>query len=139
MFQHILVPVDLTGKNRQAGRIASELGAGGTADITLLHVIETIEDVPFEEIEPFYSGLERKAKEEIGKLAREFGDGHGEMIQVVVYGKRAEAIVDYASEHAIDLIVMTSHRVDAASPARGLATLSYKVGVLSPCSVLLVK
>jgi len=39
----------------------------------------------------------------------------------------------------VDLIVLTSHKIDLAHPAEGWGTTSYKVGILCQCPVLLVK
>jgi hypothetical protein len=40
---------------------------------------------------------------------------------------------------APDLILLRSHPVGTDAPNRGWATLSYRVAVLAPCPVLLVK
>jgi nucleotide-binding universal stress UspA family protein len=58
---------------------------------------------------------------------------------VVVYGRRAEGIVDFAAAHDVDLIVLASHRVDPSMANRDWGTISYKVGILAQCPVLLVK
>ena len=83
MFRQILVPVDLTEKNRTAVDVAAGLwqAAGAGARLTLLHVIETIDHVPFEELEDFYAMLQRKAEaglEELaGRLPEAGGGGSG--------------------------------------------------------------
>jgi nucleotide-binding universal stress UspA family protein len=56
-----------------------------------------------------------------------------------VFGSRAHEIVRYATEVGVDLIVLTSHRIDLHHPSAGWGTVSYKVGILSQCPVLLVK
>ena len=53
MFQHILVPVDLSDRTRCARGRAAELAQGGR--VTLLHVIETLRGVEYDELEDFYS------------------------------------------------------------------------------------
>jgi nucleotide-binding universal stress UspA family protein len=57
----------------------------------------------------------------------------------VVYGRRAEEIVKYASANNVDLIVLASHRVNPSMVNRDWGTISYKVGILAQCPVLLVK
>lgn len=57
----------------------------------------------------------------------------------VLLGTRVETLVQYTHEHDVDLVVMQSHPVDPADPARGWNTISYKVALLAPCPVLLVK
>jgi hypothetical protein len=39
----------------------------------------------------------------------------------------------------VDFIVLASHTVETSRPGHGWSTLSYKIGVLARCSVLLVK
>lgn len=138
MFRKMLVPVDLTEKNRRAVEVARNLAAEGGGEVTLLHVIETL-DLPFEELEDFYRRLEeksRRAMEGLSEPLRAAGVPHSAQ---VVYGRRAEEIVAYAEENRFDLIVMNSHRVDLENPGSGWTTLSYKVAILGQCPVLLVK
>jgi nucleotide-binding universal stress UspA family protein len=57
----------------------------------------------------------------------------------VRYGDRAWESVRCAVEAAADLILLTAPRIDPADPGTGWGSLSYKIGVLAPCPVLLVK
>ena len=52
---------------------------------------------------------------------------------------RAEEVLRFTRENGIDLIVVASHPVDSFKPSGGLGTMSYKLGILAPCAVLLVK
>jgi len=61
------------------------------------------------------------------------------VIQRVSYGNRLRQILGYADENPIDLIVMSSRRLDRADPPTGFATLSHQVAILSQVPVLLVK
>lgn len=137
MFDRVLVPVDLTPKNRAAIEIAADLCAP-SGKITLLHVIETL-DLPWEEVEEFYLGLEERARQGMDAMAEPLRDASHAHDQVVVYGRRAEEVVRYAEDEAYGLIVLSSHRLDPESPGAGWATLSYKVAILAQCPVLLVK
>jgi len=141
MFSDVLVPVDLTAKNRTAVDVAGELAiqAGAAGRVTLLHVIETIDHVPFEELEDFYSTLQEKAEAGLAALAASLPPLPGEVRQRVVFGHRARAIVEYAEEAGCDLVVLSSHRVDPERRGEDWATLSHKVAILAPCPVLLVK
>lgn len=145
MFDKILVPVDLTEKNRSAVKAASRLVAAG-GELTLLHVIEELADIPFEELEDFYRRLEKRAVRRLKELAEIAEDRdsveteHGvEVRREVVYGRRAQEIVRFAEERENDLIVLGSHPVDPTSPGEGWATLSYQVAILARCPVLLLK
>ena len=138
MFERILVPVDLTEKNRSAVETARQLALESEGRVTLLHVIEML-DLPFEEVEEFYRELERKAGDAMGRLAGILEDAGVEHTLQVGYGQRAAEIVEFADEHDFDLIVLTSHRTDLENPAEDWATLSHKVAILAQCPVLLVK
>lgn len=138
MFERILVPVDLTQKNVRAVEVAGEMARRSGGDVVLLHVIEPL-DLPFEELEDFYEELERKAEEAMTGLAAELREKGLESRMQVVYGDRAREIVGFAEEDDRDLIVLSSHQVDAESPARELGTISHKVAVLASRPVLLVR
>lgn len=138
-FEHILVPVDFTAKNQGATDIAFELAVQNKARTTLLHVIEAIEFIPDEETVEFYRHLEERANGELDLISQRFENAHVEVACKIRYGKRAHEIVRYEMDHGVDLIVMSSHRIDADHPAQSLGTLSYQVAMLCQCPVLLVK
>jgi universal stress protein A len=57
----------------------------------------------------------------------------------IVFGDRVREIITYAQDNDIDLIVLSSHKIDRTNPAEGWGTISYKVGILSHCPVMMVK
>ena len=57
----------------------------------------------------------------------------------ILYGKRVYEILNFAAEHGVDLIIMSSHKLDPENVTEGWGTISFKVGVLSHCPVMLVK
>lgn len=138
MFERLLVPVDLTDRNARAIEVARDLVQPDGGDITLLHVIETL-DLPYEELEEFYGRLEQLTIEQLDDLAEPLRGVGLNVDQEVVYGRRAEEVLRYAEEHSIDLIVLNSHRVDPQNPGAGWTTMSYQVAILAQCPVLLVK
>lgn len=138
-FKHILVPVDLTDKNTAALDIAQSIAQQSHARITLLHVIETIEHLADAEIQNFYDMLESSAQEKLEIMATRLLDENVTVGREIIFGPRGREIVRYTADHNIDLVVLSSHRVDPTHPNRGWSTLSYQVSVLCPCPVLLVK
>jgi nucleotide-binding universal stress UspA family protein len=136
-FRHILVPADLTERTEKALQLAARLAVADTSRITLLHVIATIDGLEFDELKPFYDRLERKARAEMTGVVRLADAMRSEC--AVVYGKVDEEIVRFAAAHAVDLIVLASHRVNPSMANRDWGTVSYKVGILAQCPVLLVK
>jgi nucleotide-binding universal stress UspA family protein len=139
MFQRILVPVDLTEKSLAAVDFALELATQAKSDVTLLHVIETIEHVKFDEMKAFYKRLEDSARKGLKEFSERFADQGLQVDCVVAYGHRTQGIIDHAVSNRTDLIVIASHRIDPDRPGHDWSTISYGVAVLSPCPVLLVK
>jgi nucleotide-binding universal stress UspA family protein len=141
-FQHVLLPVDFTHKNRLALEIALEQAVDNRSKVTLLHVIETIDtgdDDADSELRQFYERLERRARSELDSLAQMFVQASLAVEQKVRYGRRAQEIAEFAAAHDVDLIVMSSHRIDPEHPMQSLSTVSYQVSMLCTCPILLVK
>lgn len=138
-YQHLLIPVDFTERNVRALEVARQMSADGAAKVTLLHVIETIDYVADEEVEQFYKMLTQRAKGKLEEMARPFRESKIETEGKVLMGKRARGVVTYALQNQVDLVVLSSHRVNLAEPTKGVGTLSHQVSLLCPCDVLLVK
>lgn len=140
MFRKLLVPVDFTEKNEAALSSAVEIASGSEGgQVTLLHVIETIEHIGFEEMADFYRGLEARAAARLFQMEEKLKKAGVRARHEVVYGKRAETIVSYAEEHDTDLLILSSHKVDRDHPALGFGTISYRIAIVARCPVLLVK
>ena len=139
MFRKILVPVDFTGKNDAALDSAVQIALGCEGEITLLHVVEVIEHIDFNEMSDFYRGLETRATARIFSMEETLREKGVGVRHEVLFGKRAETIVRYAGEMAADLMILSSHQVDRDHPALGLGTLSYGIAIVARCPVLLVK
>ena len=139
MFKHVLIPVDFTSKNAAAISAASELARQYGAEVTLLHVIETVENIPIKELKSFYEQLERKANRNISKLRKTYFSSRRDSHVSIIYGKRANEIVKFATKKSVDLIVMSSHKPDLNNPSRDFGTISHRVAIIAPCAVLLVK
>jgi nucleotide-binding universal stress UspA family protein len=142
MFRKILVPVDFTDKNETALNSAIEITGrsdGEENEVTLLHVIETIEHIEFKEMEDFYRGLETRAAAKLFAMEDRLKEAGVRVRHDIIYGKRAETIVRYAEDHAMDLMILSSHKVDRDHPALGWGTISYRIAIVARCPVLLVK
>ena len=137
MFRRILVPVDFTRKNLRAVRLAAKLAAPRRGQVTLLHVIERIDFGDPAAYAGFYRKLESSANQKMkGLLAAAKGVSAKAEIR---YGRRVDEILRTVAEQKIDLVVMSSHRLALRNPGENWGTISYKVGILSRCPVLLVK
>jgi nucleotide-binding universal stress UspA family protein len=139
VFKNILVPVDLTDAHQPVLEIASRLAKENDGEVTLLHVVEVIAEVCAEEDRGFYTRLEQTARDHLARLGHYVAERGVPRREEVVFGHRAPEIVRYAGEVGADLIVLKSHRIDLQNPSAGWGTVSYKVGILAQCPVLLVK
>src|SRR5947208_307651 len=113
MFRKILVPVDFTDKNEAALAAAlqtANANPGQPGEVELLHVVETIEHIDFEEMSSFYRGLETRAAAKLFALEERFRAAGIPVRNEILFGKRAETIVRYAEDHSIGLIVLSSHK-----------------------------
>jgi nucleotide-binding universal stress UspA family protein len=139
MFHRILVPVDLTEKSLTAVDLAYEFAAESGAEVILLHVIETVEHIQFEELKTFYQRLEISARKGLQEFSERFSSNKLKVDQAVIYGHRTKEIIDYAIGNGVDLIILSSHRIDPDRPGHDWSSISYAVAILSPVAVLLVK
>ena len=139
VFKKILIPVDLTDVHQVALDIAARLAKEHDGEITLLHVVEVITEVWAAEERGFYTRREQTARDHLARLGHALEARGVPRREEVVFGHRAPEIVRYAAEIGADLIVLKSHRIDLENPSAGWGTVSYKVGILAQCPVLLVK
>jgi nucleotide-binding universal stress UspA family protein len=135
-FKRILAPVDLTDNSREAVNLACRLASGNNGQVILLHVIETIEHLEMDELQAFYRRLEKNATARLAHLAERAKQRGVSIQKKILFGKRARTIIDFAAKRRVDLIVLNSHRV---KPDSGFPSISYDVGVLAECAVLLLK
>ncbi len=138
MFRRVLVPTDFTPRSRRAAGVAVRLAASAKGETTLLHVIERIDAGAPGAFAAFYRKLEKSARQKLEGSVDELRRKGARARAELVYGRRVDEILRYAEGNRIDLIVMSSHKLPRL---RGEAwgTISYKVGLLARCPVLLVK
>lgn len=139
MFTHILVPTDLTERSLIALDVAVKMALDQVCKVTLLHVIETIDDTEGDEFEDFYRILRRRASRKMDQIISLYPQAESIIGKEISYGKRVREIIRFADGRGIDLIVLSSHRIDLSNPSQGWGSISYKVGILSHCPVMLVK
>lgn len=139
MFNHILIPTDLSDHARSALELTKKLVESREIRVTLLHVVEEIAQATRDEFQDFYQDLEQRSASKLNELAKVFDRTDPQVERHVIYGSPAVEITKFAEQNEVDLIVLASHTVAAGQPGRGWGTLSYKISVLAPCPVLLVK
>jgi nucleotide-binding universal stress UspA family protein len=139
MFQKILLPVELSDRHGRAVESAARLAARNSGEVILLHVIELIPGLPFEDEKAFYGRLEKLAASHLEKVSRLLKPNPVRCRQEILFGNRGAETVRYARENDVDLIIVTSPHVDPEHIATGWGSLSYKIGLAATCPVLLVK
>lgn len=138
MYRRILLPLDLTDHHGPALRRAAELSAASEAEIRLLHIVATIAGLDFESQQDFYQRLYDTSQEKLAAAAAQFAPEQ-RVEFTTLYGNRGDEILKYALQEEIDLMILRAQVVDAEQPRSGLASLSWKLGLLAHCDVLLVR
>lgn len=103
-IQHLLVPLDFSGKSRQALRFAVPIAQKFTAKIHLVHVLPPpakaeLADLP---------RLRLAALRRLGEMAEELLPPRLRAGNAVLVGKPAGQILQLAAKNNIDLIVLTT-------------------------------
>jgi nucleotide-binding universal stress UspA family protein len=137
IFENILVPTDLTEKSEKALDIAISMAPRDKGTVTFLHVIEMIEGV--EEVRDFYKKLRERVQSGMDKIVNRHKKSAVQIKKVIAFGKRVPEIIRLAQERDINLIILSSRKIEEMHEGEGWATVSYKVAILSPCPVLMVK
>jgi nucleotide-binding universal stress UspA family protein len=139
VFERILLPVDLTERHVRAVQVAAGLAASAGGQVRVVHVIENIAGVSREEEPEFFNRVEAAARERLESLGALLQARGTRYTTEILYGNRAREILRLAEEWRIDLIVLASHRIAPGERPEGFGTLSHQLGIMAPCSVLLVK
>lgn len=139
MYKNILLPLDLTDKHGPAVETAAKFARQTGGRVVLLHVIELIQGLPREEDRPFYDRLEQSARAHLDKVGMTLTAHQVTWEPVLLFGHRLEETMRFAVDQGCDLIAVTSPRFDPAKPAAGWGSMSFKISVLSPAPVLIVK
>jgi len=114
-YKHILVPLDGSELAETALNDAFSLAEMSHADITLLHVIPTIEQVLGTETgHPIYIDQQWVSKKAhaidyLNDVRKRLNRQEIEVHPAVEMGSAPEIIISYAHNHPVDLIVMATH------------------------------
>jgi nucleotide-binding universal stress UspA family protein len=138
MYDHILIPVDLSSANEAVFSRARQLGDPDRTQITLLHVIETLQDDEPGEMDDFYEELREEADAKMKTWGEDIAEDGFDVHATITYGERGPEITRVAEETDVNLIVQRSHKMDR-NENPNMGTVSHQVAVFAPCSVLLVR
>ena len=138
-FRHILIPLDFTDRNDIVLDTVHEIVASTKARVTLIHVIEPVDDHDDTELKDFTESLAKEADKQLLQRAQRFSDICISVICENRVGNRNAEVVACARDTDVDLILLNSHTLDPETPDRTTFSLSYQIALLAPCAVLLLK
>jgi nucleotide-binding universal stress UspA family protein len=72
-------------------------------------------------------------------IAERTAEEHVTVDHEVSIGRPTAEILRAACNHKVELIILSSHKIDPERPTEGWGTISHQVSVLADCPVLLVK
>ena len=139
MFHHILVPLDFSPKDRPALDTAMAIARRSGSRLTLVHVVQVIEHMEPDELHDFYEQLRNRAEKRLEPLAARFAEEQLTADYEISIGRPAAEILRISQARRVDLIILSSHKIDPEHPAEGWGTISHQVSILAQCPVLLVK
>lgn len=114
-YRHILIPLDGSKLAEAAVKEGAAIAAMSMAKITLLSVIRPIEDVITIDthhsifIDEQANIRQQQTYSYLHLIAEKIRDEKTAVHTVIETGNAGEVIIDYASNHDIDLIVMATH------------------------------
>jgi nucleotide-binding universal stress UspA family protein len=114
-YKHILIPLDGSELAEMALDDALTIAHLSHAEITLFHVVPPLESgLAMDLTHPIYvdqqwNSQKLLALEYLNKVCKHLGNGSNTIHKVVEIGPAAETIIDYAHQHPVDLIVMSTH------------------------------
>jgi nucleotide-binding universal stress UspA family protein len=142
-MKKVLVPTDFSDSARHALTYGVSFAKEYGAELVLLHVVENITvgyasdlfPVPMAEVFQEISGYARTELAKLGQEAR----GRGLAVQEqVVQGKPSNEIIRFASENAVDMIVLGTHGKGMLDQAL-FGSTTERVVRRAPCPVLTVR
>jgi universal stress protein A len=112
-YQHILLAVDLSAGSEQIAVKAQSLATMNQAKLSIIHVVEIMPviDVTYDGVSPFDAGLYQLLFSNAEKNLADFVTKLGltPQQQIVGQGDPRAAVIQFAEENQVDLIVMGSH------------------------------
>ena len=142
-LKRILVPSDFSDSARLALRYGISFAREYQAELTVLHVVETIAvgyasdlfPVPMAEVFQEIAGY---ARSELAKLAQQAREKGVAVVEKVVQGKPSAEIIRVAREDTIDVIVLGTHGKGVLDHAL-FGSTTEKVVRKAPCPVLICR
>lgn len=108
MYKHILIAVDFSEDHEPTQSLqAARTLADCDTRVSILHVKEEVPSYAIAYMtDDYYSGLKEAIQSQLDTLAGQFDNGTG----VLIEGHSGRTILDWANAHAVDCIIIGSHR-----------------------------
>ncbi len=133
---HILVPMDFSSSSDVALKFASQLAKESSAELHLVHVSE--QPLPITEGFAGYAPpVDLAAERDLLEKTKPATEGVKYRHELLV-GDAAQVLVEYATEHHVDLIVMGTHGRTGFSRLL-MGSVAEAVVRRAPCPVLTLK
>lgn len=142
-YKRLLVPVDFSPVSLEALATARDLAKTTGASLHLFHSVDDVAwrylGYPLESLAQVQTTVTDSANEQLRELAlQEQREGLTVETTLVISTRPASAIVEFAREHAIDLIVMGTHGRGAMLRMM-LGSVAEHVVRTAPCPVMVVR
>ncbi len=143
-IRSILAPTDFSAHSEQAVRYACGLAARLGAELHLVHILsEIIPAGPDPLLMPvmppeYYEENEERARETLSRLLDPAWGDPRSLVMAVRWGSPVEAIVAYAEDLRIDLLVIATHGRTGLSHVL-LGSVAERIVRESPCPVLTIR
>jgi nucleotide-binding universal stress UspA family protein len=141
-INRILVPVDFSSRSREGLQYAIGFANEFGAKIILLHAtylgyIYSIEATALYDVRGLQEAARESAQRQMRKLVRTVNFGRAKYEMVFTNGSPALDICAFARDHAIDLIITSTHGLTGFQHVL-IGSIAEKVVRHAPCSVLVV-
>lgn len=141
--KRILVPTDFSECSLYALRYANNLARETGANLTLLHVVDSLiapSDLEYVYVDPkaLRAAVEKRASERLTELTRKEIDATEPASPIVRRGRAWEEIIETAKNRKIDLIVIGTHGYSGLKRAV-LGSTAERVVRHAGCPVLVVR
>ena len=141
MIKSILVPIDGSDHGRKAVQYAADIALKYKAMVHVVHIVSPLPDIiqESEVLEVIQDRGEAFAREILEEAVGEFKKkGVRSFQSTVLHGNPADAIIEFARKHGVDMIVMGSRGLSGVTELL-LGSVSTRVCHLADCTCVTVK
>ncbi|HEX6270208.1 MAG TPA: universal stress protein [Anaerolineales bacterium] len=139
MINHILIPLDGSALAECVLAHVLTIARSANARVTLLHVLELSHAIDQQAVDPLEWYLKKQeAQEYLRHVATKLQQHRLVVQEVLLEGSPAECVIDYAHDHDVDLIALSSHGQSGLS-GWNVSSVVQKIIVRSFKSILLIR